>query len=117
MNRLNKKFIGRAIIILLLCLVAFNFGNGQEEVEPKVEEEIETTNVGEVQELEPRVTNLDVLLIDKINNSQIRLSNCVLVLAGELRICEDNFNYNNTFVSGDLYRITILVEPKNSEKN
>lgn len=111
MNRITKKIISRVVMILLLCLVVFNFGNGQNQgVVPVIEEETK-----EIQELAPQVTNLDVLLVDRINDSQIRLSNCVLVLAGELKICEDSFTYNNTFVSGNLYKITILVELKDSE--
>lgn len=113
MDRITKKFIVRVVMILLLCLVVFNFGNGQDkEAMPVVEEEIDET-----QELAPRVTNLDILLVDEINKSRIRLSNCVLVLAGELRICEDSFTYNNTFASGDLYKITILVEPKDMDQD
>lgn len=111
MNRITKKIIGRVVMILLLCLMVFSFGNGENRgVVPVIEEETKET-----QELVPQVTNLDVLLVDRINDSQIRLSNCVLVLAGELKICEDSFTYNNTFVSGDLYKITILVELKDTE--
>lgn len=111
MSRLTKKFVGRIIMILLLCLIVFNFGNGQnKEVIPVVGEKVEET-----QELIPQTTNLDILLVDRINDSQIRLTNCVLVLAGELRICEDSFTYNNTFTSGELYKITVLVELKNKK--
>lgn len=112
----TKKIIGRVFLILLLMLLIIILANGQdEEVIPGVGEEEVEIEIGGTQELIPQVTNLDVLLIDNINQSRIRLTNCVLVLAGELRICEDSFTYNNTFASGDLYKITVLVELKDTE--
>lgn len=113
----TKKIIGRVFLILLLMLLIIILANGQdEEVIPGIEEtEAEGKKINEPQELVPKVTNLDILLIDKINNSQIRLTNCILILAGELRIAEDSFTYNNTFDDGNLYKITVMIELKDTK--
>lgn len=135
---MKLKTISRIVLIVMLILFIFILVNGQDKwvsppfmndkigfeepktevpvPEPKPEIKIDTPDVVKVQRPETKKTNLDVSLIDKINNNAVNLSNCVVVLAGELKICEDKFNYNNTFASGDMYKITILVEPKNKVK-
>ncbi|MCJ7790541.1 MAG: hypothetical protein MUP69_10290 [Candidatus Atribacteria bacterium] len=121
---MKVKTISRIVLIVILILFILISVNGQDIKDTTGEEAqivlpetmIETPDVVEVQKPEPKITNLDVSLIDKINNNTVNLNNCVVVLAGELKICEDKFNYNNTFASGDMYKITILVEPKNKIK-
>jgi len=108
-----KKLIRYAILLIFLfSFVIYSSGHGV----PIVEEIVDRTATEPIEEsIIPQakpVTNVDVTLIDKINNSQIQLKNCVLVLAGELKICEDSFSYNNTFVDGNLYKITVVVELK-----
>ena len=88
----------------------FTVVNGQDEEvieKPEIQEE-ETIPT-------PLITNLDVLLIDKINGSVIQLSNCAVVLAGKMKIAEDTFDYNNTFLDGDTYEITIMIERKDGK--
>ena len=102
-----ERILNYILLIALIIFLTFALVNGQDEGV------IEDT---EIQEEEvaptPLITNLDVLLIDKINGSAIQLSNCAVVLAGKMKIAEDSFDYNNTFLEGDRYEITIMLESK-----
>ena len=97
----------------------FTLANGQnEEVVPGEEAEIEAEAEVETSKpkvLAPSATNLDVFLIDRIHGSQIRLSNCMLRLVGEMKVAEDSFTYENTFVDGGLYKITVMIELKETK--
>lgn len=113
-----KNIIILSILIMMLCFLGVdgngqtgntNFGIGEED-------NITTENSAQVVDIEPEKTNLDVYLIDNINSSKIKMTNCILVLAGEMRIAEDIFTYNNTFLLGDVYKITVLIELKDTEQ-
>jgi hypothetical protein len=58
------------------------------------------------------VTHLKVILLDGINNKMFELSNCIVQVIGELHVCDDSFNYSNTFTDGANYEITISIETK-----
>lgn len=57
-------------------------------------------------------THLDVKIIDEINDKVIELNNCIVQVAGELHICEDSFNYSNSFTDGDKYEMIIWLKLK-----
>ena len=122
----RRKLISIIIIVSLiitLCLLGAS-GNGQvssnnsifeagnvynqenEEIQSKEIEKVEADTV------EQKVTNLNVILLDNINGSRINLQNCILRLVGEMQIAEDMYTYDNFFVDGDIYRITVLIELK-----
>jgi len=107
--RIERGFNYLLLIAMILFLM-FALANGQDEgviKDIEIQEE-ETTPT-------PLITNLDVLLIDKINGSAIQFSNSAVVLAGKMKIGEDSFDYNNTFIAGDVYEITIMLERKDGE--
>lgn len=58
------------------------------------------------------VTRLNVKVIDEENDQLIKLNNCIVQVIGELHICEDSFNYANSFTEGDKYEIVIWVKLK-----
>lgn len=91
------------MLITMLCFLGIDGQDVSEPVEPEVKEVVAPI---------PEKTNLDVLLIDKINGSAIQMSNCKVALMGKMKIAEDTFDYNNTFFLGDMYEITIMLERK-----
>ena len=109
----------------MLCFLGAN-GNGQQggntnvfepekiNIEEKTNsrEEIPTEPIISPEEDQPeqKKTNLVVLLVDNINGSNLRLRNCILRLVGEMNIAEDLYTYDNYFVDGDIYKITVLIE-------
>ena len=108
-----------AIMIIMLCLLGVN-GNGQvrgntNTFEPGKVYNQEDKEIEPPPEEEQKVTNLNVVLIDNINGSRINLQNCVLRLIGEMQIAEDMYTYDNFFVNGDIYKITVLIELKEEE--
>lgn len=58
------------------------------------------------------VTNLTVKIIDDMNDKIVELNNCIVQVIGELHICEDSFNYANSFTEGDKYEMVIWVKLK-----
>jgi hypothetical protein len=64
-------------------------------------------------EPEPKpVTRLTVKILDDMTGKVVELNNCIVQVLGELHICEDSFNYSNTFTDGDKYDMTIWVKLK-----
>lgn len=126
----RKKLISIMIIVSLLitlCLLGAS-GNGQVsnnkifESGNVYEQENEETRSEEVEKaeadtVEQKVTNLNIILLDNINGSRINLQNCVLRLVGEMQIAEDMYTYDNFFVDGDIYKITVLIELKEENSN
>ena len=118
----KKKIISITVIammIIMLCLLGVN-GNGQvagsrNTFDPGVTYNQEDKEIEPPPEEEQKVTNLNVVLIDNINGSRINLQNCVLRLIGEMQIAEDMYTYDNFFVNGDIYKITVLIELKEEE--
>jgi len=118
----RKKIISITVIammIIMLCLLGVN-GNGQvagdrNTFDPGVTYNQEDKEIEPPPEEEQKVTNLNVVLIDNINGSRINLQNCVLRLIGEMQIAEDMYTYDNFFVNGDIYKITVLIELKEEE--
>ena len=115
----RKKSISITIIAILivgLCFLGVN-GNGQNgDVKPNIPATTLREPEEEVVEPEQKQTDLTVLLIDNINGSNIRLRNCIVQLVGEMQIAEDIFTYNNTFYDGNIYKITVLIELKDTEQ-
>ena len=117
-------------LVMMLCFLGVN-GNGQQGGDTKYNtpastlresdnpEESIGTDEPQTEEVEPeqKKTDLTVLLIDSINGSSITLRNCIVQLLGEMQIAEDMFTYNNTFYDGNIYKITLVIELKNSEEN
>ena len=58
------------------------------------------------------VTRLTVKIIDDMNNKVVELNNCIVQVVGELHICEDSFNYSNSFIEGDKYEMIIWMKLK-----
>ena len=58
------------------------------------------------------ITRLTVKIIDEMNDKMVELNNCIVQVIGELHICEDSFNYSNTFTEGDKYEMVIWVKLK-----
>ena len=58
------------------------------------------------------VTHLNVKIIDDMNDKMVELNNCIVQVIGELHICEDSFNYSNSFTEGDKYEMVIWVKLK-----
>ena len=120
----RKKIISITVIammIIMLCLLGVN-GNGQvagnrNTFDPGVTYNQEDKEIEPPPEEEQKVTNLNVVLIDNINGSRINLQNCVLRLIGEMQIAEDMYTYDNFFVDGNIYKITVLIELKEEEKS
>ena len=120
-----KSIILITLLIIMLCFLGAN-GNGQQggntnvfepekiNIEEKTSsrEEIPTEPIISPEEDQPeqKKTNLVVLLVDNINGSNLRLRNCILRLVGEMNIAEDLYTYDNYFVDGDIYKITVLIE-------
>jgi len=118
-----KSIILITLLIIMLCFLGAN-GNGQQGGNPEydinestlreadkpdesiIENEVKT----EDEQPEQKQTNLTVLLVDNINGSNLRLRNCILRLVGEMNIAEDLYTYDNFFVDGDIYKITVLIE-------
>ena len=128
-NRRKKltSIILITMIIIMLCFLGVN-GNGQNtgnanifnpgKVYNQEEENIGTDEPPpEEEQEEKQVTDLNVLLIDNINGSRINLQNCILRLVGEMQIAEDMYTYDNFFVDGNIYKITVLIELKEEEKS
>jgi len=101
-----ERILNYILLVALIIFLMFALVNGQDEGV------IEETKIPEIVDTAPLITNLDVLFIDKINGSAIKLTNCAVVIAGKLKMAEDSFDYNNTFIEGDRYEITIMIEPK-----
>ena len=101
-----ERILNYILLIALVFVLMFALVNGQDEGV------VEETEVPEIIDPTPLITNLDVTLLDKINGSMIKLTNCAVVIAGKMKIAEDSFDYNNTFIEGDRYEITIMIEPK-----
>jgi hypothetical protein len=92
-----KRFL---VFVMILCMAFLLCAGAQEPI--KVEP---------VPAPKP-VTNLTVKLIDDMNDKVVELNNCIVQVVGELHICEDSFNYSNSFTEGDRYDITIWVKLK-----
>ena len=88
------------LFVVIICLALLFCAGAQE------------TNKPAEPTLKP-VTQLTVKMIDDIGKQVIELNNCVVQVIGELHICEDSFNYSNTFMDGDMYDITIWIKSKN----
>ena len=104
-----EKSLNYLLIIAIIIILTFAIASGQDE---GVIEKPITEPVVEDPAPVPVITNLDVLLIDKINGSMIKMNNCGVMLVGKMKIGEDSFDYNNTFIEGDRYEITIMIEQK-----
>ena len=130
-NRGKLKYITLlAIMILALCFLGVN-GNGQQGgntnvFEPEASKgtdsrkEIPTEVIVEPEvdvEPEQKQTGLDVLLVDNINGSSVKMKNCIVRLVGEMNLAEDMWKYDNLFVDGHIYKITILLQLKEEEEN
>ena len=95
------------VFILILCMFSL-LSVGAQNTDPASPKEI-------VVESEPAiktVTNLDVKIIDEINDKMVELNNCIVQVIGELHICEDSFNYSNSFTEGNKYEMIIWVKLK-----
>jgi len=92
-----KKFL---VLSLILCLALFSvWAQDEKPVEPVVP-------------VTKQVTRLDVTIIDDINGNSIKLDNSIVQVMGELHVCEDSFNYSNTFTDGHTYDMVIWVRLK-----
>ena len=113
-----ERILNYVLLIGLIIMLMFTLVNGQDEemvavtdLPEEIIEEVEVP-VEEEPDLVPLITNLDVLFIDKMNGSAIELTNCAVVVMGKMKIAEDSFDYKNTFLEGDRYEMTIMIEPK-----
>jgi hypothetical protein len=108
-----KRILVSVMILCLLFLLsvgAQNVGTG-----PEVDKMKDTGEKGTVVTPEPApkpVTRLTVKIIDGMNGKIVELNNCIVQVVGELHICEDSFNYSNSFTEGDKYDIVIWVKLK-----
>ena len=89
------------LLVMILCMTLLIVG-AQESV--KVEPE-------PVPVARP-VTRLTIRIIDEMNDKMVELNNCIVQVVGELHICEDSFNYSNSFTEGDKYEMVIWVKLK-----
>lgn len=109
-----------AILIAGLCFLGVNgdgqVGNINYDLPASTLRDAVEDEAPPVEEAEQKVTDLTVLLIDNINGSRITLRNCILQLMGEMQIAEDVFTYSNTFVDGNIYKITVLIELVDKEE-
>lgn len=86
------------VLVAIICISLLFCVNAQEPV--KIEPEPKP------------VTRLTVKILDDMTGKVVELNNCIVQVLGELHICEDSFNYSNTFTDGDKYDITIWVKLK-----
>lgn len=106
------------VFVMILCFVFLLFAGAQNiGTGPGVDKMNDTGEKGTVTAPIPApvpkpVTRLTVKLIDEMNDKMVELDNCIVQVAGELHICEDSFNYSNSFTDGGLYDITIWVKLK-----
>ena len=120
-----ERILNYILLIGLIMVLMFALVNGQDEgvvegtdLPLPYKEMIGVTDLPEEIEVPveatpaPIITNLDVFFIDKINGSAIKLTNCAVVVMGKMKVAEDSFDYNNTFLEGDRYEMTIMIEPK-----
>ena len=108
----TERILNYVLLIGLIFILMFALVNGQGEEVTAVTDLPEEVEAQEEADLTPLITNLDVLFIDKINGSAIKLTNCAVVLMGKIKMAEDSFDYKNTFIEGDRYEITIMIESK-----
>ena len=100
-----KRFL---VFVVIMCVAFLLYAGAQEKVEPA---ETEITEELTEPVILP-VTRLDITIIDEVSDQVIKLENAVVQVIGELHIAEDSFNYSNTFMEGDRYKMTIWIKAK-----
>lgn len=108
------------VFVVILCFIFLLFagaqnigtGPGVDKMNDTGEKKTVTTPIPASVPAPKPVTRLTVKLIDEMNDKMVELNNCIVQVAGELHICEDSFNYSNSFTDGGLYDITIWVKLK-----
>jgi len=96
------------VLVMILCMALLLCVGAQEKVI-----ETPTTSIGDIAKPAPKpVTHLTVKIIDDMNDKVVELNNCIVQVVGELHICEDSFNYSNSFIEGDKYEMVIWVKLK-----
>lgn len=98
------------VFVVIMCLILLLSVGAQDT-------KVEITGEGNPGIVEPKpaekpVTHLTVKIIDDMNNKMVELNNCIVQVIGELHICEDSFNYANSFTEGDKYEIVVWVRLK-----
>lgn len=100
------------LFVMILCIAIWLGVGAQEDVAEPVVTDVEEELVEPIEPTVKPVTRLSVTLIDEVNDQFIKLENCMVRVVGELHMVEDSFNYQNTFLQGDRYSITIWVKIK-----